>query len=396
MPKKTTRNAPGSGTIRQRADGTWEARYTVGRDPGTGKQVQKSIYGKTKAEVRKKLTAATHDIDEGTYLTPSRMTVGQWLQKWLDEYTSNLKPYSLRSYRSQVKNHITPFIGAVKVQELTPDMIQRMYNKLHKELNLAPKTLRNIHGILHVALDALVEDGAIKNNPAAACRKRLPKVEKKEMTCIADGDLSRFMEAIKGSPFENLFLTDLFTGMRQGELLGLRWDNIDFDKGCITIDRQLYMPPKGGSYTLEPLKNRKTRIIYPAPFIFTVLKRERTKQLQHRLHAGSMWNEGDLKGLVFTNEFGRYLSHKTVYKHFKKAVESSGIPAVRFHDMRHSYAVAALRSGDDIKLVQENLGHATAAFTLDTYGHVTAQMKAESAARMEGYIQSLQAANSGK
>lgn len=395
MPKKPTRNASGSGSIRQRPDGTWEARYTVGRDPGTGRQVQKSVYGKTQKEVRQKLTAATHDLDEGTYLAPSRMTVSQWLEKWLNEYTANLKPYSLRSYRSQVKNHIVPFIGAVKVQELSPDMIQRMYNRLHKELNLSPKTLRSIHGILHVALDALVEDGVLKHNPATACRKRLPKVVKQEMTCIADEELTRFMEAIKGDSFENLFLVDLFTGLRQGELLGLRWANVDFDKCCITIDRQLYMPPKGGSYTLEPLKNRKVRVIYPAPFVFTILKRERAHQLQNRLQAGSMWNEGDLKGLVFTNGFGRYLSHKTVYKHFKKAVEASGIPSVRFHDMRHSYAVAALRSGDDIKLVQENLGHATAAFTLDTYGHVTTQMKAESAARMEGYIQSLQAANKG-
>ena len=395
MPKKTTRNAPGSGTIRQRKDGTWEARLTVGRDPGTGRQIQKSIYGKTQQEVRKKLTALTHDLDEGVYLPPSRMTVAQWMEKWLNEYTANLKPYSLRGYRSQVKNHILPFIGAVKVQELTPDMIQRMYNRLHKEQELSPKTLRNVHGILHVALDALVEDGTLKTNPASACRKRLPKVEKKEMTCIADGDLAHFMEIIKGAPFENLFLIDIFTGLRQGELLGLRWSNVDFEKGCITIDRQLYMPPKGGHYSLEPLKNRRTRMITPAPFVFTLLKRERTKQLQNRLQAGSMWNEGDLQGLVFTNELGRYLSHKTVYKHFKKAVEASGIPAVRFHDMRHSYAVAALRSGDDIKLVQENLGHATAAFTLDTYGHVTAQMKAESAARMEGYIQSLQTAKKG-
>lgn len=320
------------------------------------------------------------------------MKVEQWLAKWLNEYTANLKPYSLRNYRSQIKNHIIPYIGAVNVQELSPDMIQRMYNRLQSEELLSPKTIRNIHGILHIALDALVDNGSLRTNPATVCRKRLPKVEKQEMAYIADHELGQFMETIKSSPYENLFLVDLFTGLRQGELLGLRWSCIDFEKGCITIDRQLYMPDKGGEYRLEPLKNRKTRVIWPAQFVFTVLKRERRRQMSNHLQAGGMWDEGNLPGLVFTNEFGRHLSHKTVYKHFKEAAAEAGIPAVRFHDMRHSYAVASLRSGDDVKQVQENLGHATAAFTLDVYGHVTEQAKKESAARMEGYIQSLQAA----
>lgn len=383
------KRANGEGNIRKRPDGTWEARFYVGHDPGTGKAIRKSVYGKTQAEVRKKLTASTKEVDEGTYTQPSKMLLSQWLDTWVAEYTKNLKPYSLRNYKSQIKNHIKPYIGAVKVAELTPDMIQRMYNKLTSECNLSAKTVRNVHGILHAAIETLVDIGEVKVNPCASCAKRLPKVEKKELHMLADDDLSCFIDTIKGNPYENLFLVDLFTGLRQGELLGLRWSCIDFDKGCITIDKQLYMPDKGGEYSLEPLKNRKTRVIWPAQFVFRVLKRERLRQMSNRLQVGSKWDEGNLPGLVFTNEFGRHLSHKTVYKQFKQAAAEAGISTVRFHDMRHSYAVASLRSGDDVKTVQENLGHATAAFTLDQYAFATETMKRESAARMDKFIASI-------
>lgn len=383
------KRANGEGNIRKRPDGTWEARFYVGHDPGTGRAIRKSVYGKTQAEVRKKLTASTRDVDEGTYTDPAKMTIAQWFDTWIAEYTKNLKPYSLRNYESQIKNHIKPFIGAVKVADLTPDMIQRMYNRLTGECELSAKTVRNIHGILHAAYETLVDIGGVKVNPCTACAKRLPKVEKKELQTLADDDLTRFIETIKGNPYENLFLVDLFTGLRQGELLGLRWSCIDFERGCIIIDKQLYRPDKGKEYTLEPLKNRKTRVIWPAQFVFTVLKRERSKQLSNRLLVGNLWDEGSLPGLVFTNEYGKHLSHTTVYTNFKKAAAASGIPAVRFHDMRHSYAVASLRSGDDVKTVQENLGHATAAFTLDQYAFATDNMKKESAARMDQFIASI-------
>ena len=384
-----SKRANGEGCIRQRKDGTWEAIVSTGRDTGTGKLIRKSYYGKTQAEVRKKLTASAHELDEGTYMEPSKMTVAQWLDTWLIEYTKALKAYSLRNYQSQVKNHIKPFIGAVKVADLTPDIVQRMYNRLASECNLAPKTIRNIHGILHSAFETLIDIGEVRSNPCTACAKRLPKVMKKELHTLADDDLTRFMDTIKGNPLENLFLVDLFTGLRQGELLGLRWSCVNVEKGCITIDRQLYMPEKGGQYSLQPLKNRKVRVIWPAPFVFDILKRERMKQVAARLKAGALWNTDGFSDLVFTNDLGGHLSHKTVYKRFKAAVALSGIPDVRFHDMRHSYAVASLRSGDDVKTVQENLGHATAAFTLDQYAFSTENMKRESAQRMEKYIASI-------
>ncbi|WP_455527108.1 tyrosine-type recombinase/integrase [Huintestinicola sp.] len=169
----------------------------------------------------------------------------------------------------------------------------------------------------------------------------------------------------------------------------MRWSCIDFKRGCIVVNKQLYKPDKGKEYTLESLKNRKTRVIWPAQFVFSVLKRERMKQLSNKLKVGELWDEGTLPDLVFTNECGKHLSHTTVYANFKKIASACGVPAVRFHDMRHSYAVASLRSGDDIKTVQENLGHATAAFTLDQYAFATDIMKKESAARMDKFIASI-------
>ena len=196
--------------------------------------------------------------------------------------------------------------------------------------------------------------------------------------------IAAFLEAIKGHPFETLYTVTLFTGMREGKVLGLRWDCVDFESGTILIDKQLQQEKKaGGQYVFASLKNGKTRTITPAPWVVQMLKAHRVRQTEDRLRAGPMWSD---TGLVFTNELGEHLVFSTVYKNFKAIVASIGCPDVRFHDLRHSYAVASIRAGDDIKTVQGNLGHATAAFTLDVYGHVTDQMKRASAERMEGFI----------
>ena len=162
------------------------------------------------------------------------------------------------------------------------------------------------------------------------------------------------------------------------------WDCVDFDKGTITINKQLRRDQKkGGEYYFSPPKNDKARTITPAPWIMKLLHNHSTKQIEMRLKAGELWND---TGLVFTNEIGELISYRTVYDCFKRIVATIGCPNTRFHDLRHTYAVASIRSGDDPKTVQGNLGHATVAFTLDVYGHFTEQMKRDSAARMEAYI----------
>jgi integrase len=414
MPRKSnSRAAQGNGTIRKKTitrNGKtyqyWEARYTAGHDPGTGKQIQRSITGKTQKEVAQKLKAATASIDNGTYMAPSKQTVGEWLDIWADTYLGGVKPFTVASYKTQIKNHIKPALGAVRLEALDTPTIQRFYNRLAKEGRrvpkhderghvvkhdgktvydvgpLSPKTIKNIHGVLHKALQQAIAAGLIRFNPADACT--LPRIVKKELTPFDEAQSRDFLDAIKGHKYEDLFTVVLFTGMREGEALGLLWECVDFDKGTILIKQQLQREKKkGGAYVYAPLKNDKARTITPAPWVMGVLRAHKARQAQQRLMAGPMWEDS---GLAFTDEKGHHLAIHTVYTAFKKAAASIGRPDARFHDLRHSYAVAAIRSGDDIKTVQGNLGHATAGFTLDVYGHVTDQMKEASAARMENYI----------
>ncbi len=383
---KSKRAAQGAGTIRQRPDGRWEARYTVGRDPGTGKQIQRSIYGATQAEVLKKLQQVSVELESGAYIEPSKMTVGQWLDIWLEEYLGNVKPRTVISYAEHCRLHIKPALGAVKLTKLSVHSIQSFYNALYRgsdgEPGLSAKTIKNLHGVLHRALEQAIKLGYLKFNSSSSwC---LPRIERKEIKPLDEAETASFLNAIRGHVYEIVYLVTLFTGMRQGEVLGLTWDCVDFEVGTVLINKQLQRARDGsGRYQFISTKNGKGRTISPAKSIMSLLDARRREQIEQRLKAGSAWTEGDL---VFTNEIGRNLSPQTVYLHFKKIVNEIGCPQARFHDLRHSYAVAALQSGDNIKMVQETLGHHTASFTLDTYAHVTEKMRRDSADRMDNYF----------
>lgn len=389
MARKSTRAAQGSGTIRQRSDGRWEARYTVGRDPGTGKQIQRSVYGVTQQEVRKKLAQVTTDIDGGTYKEPCKMTLSQWLDIWSTEYLGGVKPKTVESYCCQLKIHIKPALGAMKLETLNTHMIQKFYNSLSKERNgkpgLSPKSIKIVHGVLHKALQQAVSIGYIKFNPSDACT--IPRVERKEIKPLDNEAITKFLKAIRGHRFEDVYLTLLFTGMRRGEVCGLTWDHVNLEKGTILINRQLQnIPGQPGAFRLVSTKSSKGRTITVAASVVEILKKHRAKQAEARLLAGPIWEDEDF---VFTDDTGSHLSPNTLYHNYKRLVASIGMPDARLHDLRHSYAVAALRAGDDIKTVQGNLGHHTASFTLDTYGHVTEEMKRASADRMNSFIKSI-------
>jgi len=381
------RNAQGGGSIRQRKDGTWEARYTTGRDPGTGKQVQKSVYGKTQKEVRQKLALATVEIDDGTYIESSKLSIGAWLDIWLQEYVEPaVKPSTRHSYTRICGYYIKPQLGAIKLTALSTHAIQKFYNDLLKESDtkagLSAKTVKGIHGVLHKALSQAIKLGYLRTNPTESCT--LPRLTKKEIKPLDEGQIADFIKAIQNHEYETIYTLTLFTGMRQSEVLGLRWECVDFEKGVLTVNAQLLRDyNKGGGYFMSTVKNDKMRTISPAPYVMAMLQQQKQKQLEMRRHAADAWADTDF---VFTNEIGQHLKHVTVYKNYKRIVTAMGLSTARFHDLRHSYAVAAIRSGDDIKTVQENLGHHTAAFTLDVYGHVTEQMKRESANRMELFI----------
>ena len=385
------KSAAGSGTIRKKTvtrNGKtytfWEARYTAGFDPGTGKQIQRSISGKTQKEVAQKLKAVTAAIDAGTYTAPNKMTLGEWLDIWAADYLGGVKPRTTAIYKSDIRNHIKPALGAIRLEALDTHTIQQFYNRMADRLSA--KTIKNIHGVLHHALNQATVNKYIRFNPADACT--LPRCERKELKPLDEDQISAFMQAIKGDRFEDLFLVTLFTGLRQGEVLGLTWDCVDFSHGILTINKQMQLHQEEGveAYKLVSTKNGKARTIAAAPSVLAQLKHRRAIQAEQRLKAGPLWEDS---GLVFTDDIGHHLTKPTVYRSFKRAVAAIGRPEVRFHDLRHSYAVVAIKSGDDIKTVQGNLGHATASFTLDVYGHVTDQMKKDSANRMEAFIKSV-------
>ena len=388
--------AAGTGTIRKKTitkNGKeytyWEARYTAGYDPGTGKQIQRSITAKAQKEVAKQLKEATAAIDAGTYTAPSKMTVAQWLDIWTAEYLGGVKPSTVAAYKATVRTHLKPGLGAIRLESLTAHTIQGLYNGLSAPKAdgkvLSAKTVKNIHGVLHKALQQAVANGYIKTNPADHCI--LPRAVRKELKPMDEDMITAFLKAIQGHQFGELFTVTLFTGMREGEALGLLWDCVDLTKGTITVDKQLQLiRGSKGQYQMVPTKNSKGRTISIAPFVASTLRKVKHKQLENRLRYGECWEDS---GFVFTDELGHHLSASSVYKSFKAVMVHIGSPETRFHDLRHSYAVASIKSGDDIKTVQENLGHATAAFTLDVYGHVTEKMKQESAARMEQFIKAV-------
>ena len=236
------KNARGAGSIRQRPDGRWEARYSAGFHPGTGKQIQKSIYGKTQKEVRQKLNQIITELDQGTYVTPSKMTVEAWMLTWLQDYIGNVKPHTRRAYEDRIKLHVIPALGAVKLTDLTPPMVQRFVNDLGKERRnkkaLSPKTIKNIHGVLHRALLQAVIIGYIRSNPADHCT--LPRVVRPNIKPMDDNTISKFIEAVKGERYEDLFLITLFTGLRQGEVLGIQWNCIDFERTIVCWQHCLF------------------------------------------------------------------------------------------------------------------------------------------------------------
>ena len=320
-------------------------------------------------------------------MEPTKDTVEEWLDTWMETYVKySVKPYTVDAYKRNCDNYIKPALGKVRLSALTVPQIQRFYNSLLTEKRLSPKTVKNIHGTFHRALGQAMKLGMIRSNPTDLCD--LPKARRKEIHPMEEKDITAFLKAIDGCKYELLYRVTLFTGMRQGEILGLTWDCVDFEHNTIYVNKQLQRTEKvGGEYVLVPTKSGRSRMITVAPSVMSLLKKQKSQQAQMQLLAGTDW--GNPWDLVFTNDTGGHLVHMTVYKVFKEIVKSMGLEQARFHDLRHSYAVVSLESGDDIKTVQTNLGHATASFTLDVYGHVSQKMRQQSADRMEQFIQKI-------
>lgn len=387
------KSANGLGSIRKRRrkrkDGTyydyWEARVTLYYDTHAKKQVFRTFTGATQAEVIEKMKFLGVEPQEEV---SKSLSVKAWLDIWQAEYLEDVKASTRYLYQRDVELYLLPHLGRYNLNELTPIIIQKFYNRLLRPSSdqkpLSPKTVRDIHGVLHQALEQAVTVGELEQNPSKGCK--LPKAQRKEVTPLEDAQIASFLERITGHTHEYLYKITLFTGLREGEILGLTWDCVNLKKGTLIVKQQLRKDrQKGGQYYFTSPKNGKNRTLSLSPTVIRLFQYQKQKQLAMRA-ASSEWAD---KNLIFTNSKGDILSYRTVYDCFKRVVKEMGLPDLRFHDLRHQYAVISIKNGDDIKTIQTNLGHATAAFTLDVYGHVTDEMRKNSANRMESYIQSL-------
>ena len=399
-----TKRVNGEGSIRKRKNGSWEATITVSFDPVTHKQSKKSFYGKTRKEAKDKMEAFLEKKEEEdrfaqallSQVVPESaadendMFLSSWLDIWHKNYLSDVKLSTRANYRSIIDNHIDPVLGNYPLSKLKAPVIQNFYNQLHDEKKLSPKYIKNIHGVLHSALDKAVAVEFTAKNYSSVCS--IPKVEEPDICPLNKEEQERLFAALKGEEFEDLILVDLFTGLRCGELLGLTWDCIDFENGIIHVKKQLSLPRKkggGGKCYWSTLKNGKSRIVLPAPFVMDVLRHHKAVQASQKLAAGPLWDEGDFPNLVFTHPNGYHYIQPTIWKEFQKILKKAGLQHYRVHDLRHTFAVNSIKAGDDIKTLQENMGHYPAAFTLDKYGHVVDEMRKASSERMQKLIDSM-------
>lgn len=385
------RRCNGEGSIRQRKDGTWEGRYYDKHDNNK----QKSVYGSTQAEVVKKIQYIQCMQGNKQYIQNNDILMDVWMKIWIDNYTSHLKPLTVSSYRTIIRNHLKPYFGDMHLREITTESIQSMYNQ--KRAKLSAKTINNIHGCLHKCLKQAIDlhNGYLEINPADGCS--LPRIEEFEIEPLENEDIQELLRKVDISYiYHQISLFGLFTGMRQSEILGLRWRDVDFKYGTASIRRQLQKDriiheEYNSKYFIgiSPKGNRN-RVIDLADFVIDILKLRKQQQAEDKKVNIDNW-VGDTKlnqDLIFTLPNGRHLVHSTVLENHKKLLKESGLSESRFHDLRHSYAVISLQIGEDLKTVQMNMGHKSEAFMLKKYGHMTRGMRRESAKKMQSFINS--------
>jgi len=378
------------GSIRQRTRGSWEITIDIGRDPATGKRLRhfETIKG-TKKDAQRRLAELQVSVEQGSYAKPRRLTLGEWLEDWLNNYViANCSPRTADSYRSEIRNHISPSLGAIPLTQLRPEHIQSYYAKALSEGRidgkggLSARTVLYQHRILSEALSHAVRIGLLVRNVAKVVDP--PRLKRRSMATLATEDVPKFLEASRESPYHALYCTALFTGMRLGELLGLRWCDVNLDMATLSVAQALFKRC-GVCKMIEPKSAHSRRSIALSPVLAILLRRHRTRQEAERILLGDPLRETDL---VFARPDGSPLDPGTVTKTFSRVLARAGLPHIRFHDLRHTHATLMLKAGIHPKIVQERLGHGSIAVTLDTYSHVVSGLQEVAAQRFEGMLDS--------
>lgn len=358
----------------------WSFTVDIGRDPVTGRRRQKTVSGfRTKKEAEAACAELISQIKAGQYREPANMTLGQFLQDFMAGERQRIRETTWNNQMFLVKKHILPALGHLKLSELTPMTLQRFY-QAKVEAGLASSYIKSMYAILSKALRTAEKWGMIPRNVAALVTP--PRVQKPEMNVWTPEQIRRFFQTAEDRRFYIAYVLAIYTGMRRGEILGLKWSDIDFERCVIHVQRTLYKTKEKIIFQ-EPKTRGSKRSIVISSSVIAALRRHRAKQNEIRLKLGPAYKDHDL---VLASWTGSPVDPSDMNKDFRAAIRLAGVPAIRFHDLRHTHATLLLQLGEHPKVVAERLGHASVTITLDTYSHVLPSMQKRLADRLESAL----------
>jgi integrase len=381
---RTSKEQPNvKGTITKRAGArgvAYRVRVDLDPDPLTGERRRRSGTFRTRKEAESQMAQWIADGERGMAIAPSRLTVGEYLQRWLDAL-EGVEPPTRRRYADLVRLHIAPQLGGRLLAKLTPLDVQALYAD-RKAAALSPTTINLLHNVLHRALKQAVEWDLIARNVTE--RVKAPRPKASEPVTWDAGQAVRFLAIAERTPDAALWWVALTTGMRRSELLGLQWSDVDLQRGTLNI-HQARKRGEGNRWETGAPKTRKGRrqIVLP-PSAIEALRAHRTRQLEQRLALGAAYQD---QNYVFAGALGQPVHPNSLQSCFERLVKAAGLPRIKLHGLRHTNATVSLASGEHPKIVQERLGHSTISMTLDRYSHVTQSMQQEAAGRLETLLQ---------
>ena len=356
----------------------------LGRDPSTGRRRRRVFtVGGTKKDAQHALTAALRERDLGNDTDAGTLTVAEYLRHWLrDGAAQRVAPSTLERYRQIVEQHLVPALGGHRLRELRPQHIDAAYAGFRRRdgrgSELSPKTVFEHHAVLRAALNRAVKKGLLARNPVQ--RVDAPRPGRREMRVLTAEEAQRLLAAAAGTRYHAILYMALATGARTGELLALRWQDVDLERGTMQITRTARFFKAEGIVYGQPKTARSRRRVALSPDQVAVLRECRRRQLEDRLRAGPAYQDSDL---VFGDGVGRPIYDSSVRRAFYGFAAAAGLEHLRLHDLRHTAATLMLLAAVNPKVVSERLGHATVSITLDLYSHVLPDMQREAAAVLD-------------
>ena len=359
---------------------SWTAVVDIGPDPVTGKRRRKRVTARTKREVEQQIARLLAEAGKGPLAVSATTTVRDYLARWLDDAGTRLRPSSLRRYQDAIRLYVTPHIGAIPLARLTAADLNRLYAAA-LDAGRAPATIRLVHNVLHTALSDAVRWDLLARNVADAATP--PRKPEPRWTVWDAAQVQAFLAAAADDDLEALWRLAVLTGMRRGELLGLRWEDVDLEHGALFVRQTLVRGAGSRLQRGEPKTAASRRRIALPPSAVASLRRHRARQLAHILAVRPAYDD---QGLVFATPLGAPIHPNTLYARFAALIAKAKLPPIRFHDLRHTHASLLLAAGVHPKIVQERLGHGSIALTLDLYSHVSADLQERAAQALDAAL----------